>query len=131
MNHHQEGVASSSESVGQMHSSVHSSLHGSMSSMNNMLSGEDLRAVLAHRKNGPKVYFEQVEIHPLRITISFVMDGTVSGHHHHGHHQGSNAPLNSILRAMGARLTMIVNAPLQLNGVALSDAYVTVSSRMQ
>ena len=32
---------------------------------------------------------------------------------------------------MGARLTTIVNAPLQLNGVALSDAYVTVGTLSQ
>ena len=29
---------------------------------------------------------------------------------------------------MGARATMITNAPLQLNGVALTDAYVTIGT---
>jgi hypothetical protein len=91
-----------------------------------------LREVLAHRQNGQKVYFEEVEIHPLRITVSFVADGA-SGRRSstiapNSSSSSSSAPLNSILRSMGARLTMIVNAPLQLNGVALSDAYVTVGT---
>jgi len=86
-----------------------------------------LQAVLGARKSGPKVYFEEVEIHPLRITVSFVADGSDGGHATRAS-RGGEAPLNSILRSMGARLTMIINAPLQLNGVALSDAYVTVGT---
>jgi hypothetical protein len=86
-----------------------------------------LQAVLGARKSGKKVYFEEVEIHPLRITVSFVADGSDGGHATRAS-RGGEAPLNSILRSMGARLTMIINAPLQLNGVALSDAYVTVGT---
>ena len=80
-----------------------------------------------------KVYFEQVQLHPLSFSASFSADASMRNRDLA--HDSRDARLRSdsslirnVLQNMGASVMTIRNAPLQLNGVVLRNEYETYDS---
>ncbi|CAM9365106.1 unnamed protein product [Discosporangium mesarthrocarpum] len=109
---------------------------GAMSSSWSQASAPPTTAsALIGRGLGGKLYFEELVISPIRLHVSFVTSTTVGPRPDlqllsmnstdvaalEGGDGG--APLRAILRAMGATLSNIENAPLQLNALVLSHTF--------